>query len=93
MVENAQGNYIDNAIVALDAALKLHVEGDPSAPLLPGLLTYIRRELVRMKEDHAFVPTYGRPLVDQADRTKDGDLADQLQAVAYWRGRAVIKGR
>ena len=77
MAENAQGNYIDKAIAALDAAL---AGPDPEPIYVP-----IRRELLRMKGDQDYEPGYGRFLIDS--EPKDRALVEQLMGVAYWRSR------
>ena len=78
MVENAQGNYIDNAIAVLDEVLALHEASDP--------LHKVRAQLVRMKEERDYVPNYGRFLID----AEMGEpFVTQLLEAVEWRKRAL----
>ena len=78
MMDNVAGNYIDNAIAAVDAELAKGTDAS---------LEYIRRELLMMKQDANFAPSFGRVLVDQGLENKA--LGEQLSEVAYWRIRAL----
>ena len=83
MIANAAGNYIDNAIAAVDAEL------DGSSD--DAELQQIRRELVMMKEARDFVPSYGRFLVDRG--LENAALGQQLLEVVEWRMRALERNR
>jgi hypothetical protein len=82
MIANAAGNYIDNAIAAVDAEI---VEGSNAA------LMQIRRELMMMKEQREFLPSYGRFLVDTG--LENEPLQQQLLEVLEWRRRALKRYR
>lgn len=79
MIENAQGNYIDNAIAAVEAELA-KADGEK-------VYEQVKRELLQMKHDLSYVPGYGRFLVDSEPRNPD--LRKQVMEVAYWRQRKV----
>ena len=80
MVANAAGNYIDNAIAALDEFLVKHDHDN--------MLLKVRGQLVLMQERDDFVPTYGRYLVDTQP---DSDLVTLLLETAEWRRRALLR--
>lgn len=82
MIENAAGNYIDNAIAALDAELAAR----SNTPLI-----HIRGELVTMKERRDFLPSYGRFLVDSG--LENEALRQQLMEVVEWRRQALKRRR
>jgi len=82
MIANVAGNYIDNAIAAVDAEL---AKGSDNA------LQQIRRELLMMKEAHDFVPSYGRFLVDTG--LENEALSQQLMEAVEWRRRALKRNR
>ena len=82
MIENVAGNYIDNAVAAVDAEL-----AKGSTPPLQ----QIRRELLLMREADDFVPSYGRFLVDTG--LENEALSEQLLQVAYWRTQALKRKR
>ena len=82
MVENVAGNYIDNAVAAVDTEL---AKG-PNTPL-----QQIRRELLMMRAADDFVPSFGRFLVDIG--LENEALRQQLMEVAYSRTRALKRKR
>lgn len=82
MIGNVAGNYIDNAIAAVDAEIARG--SDPA-------LRQIRRELRTMKDSHDFAPNYGRFLVDVG--LENQALRQQLLEVLEWRTRALKRNR
>lgn len=80
MVENVQGNYIENAIAMLDVILSERQPND--------LLHNVRRQLDRMKEDRDYEPDFGRYLVDVES---DEPFVTPLLEVAEWRRRALAR--
>lgn len=80
MVENAQGNYIDNAVAILDEVLASRSPNDP--------LHRVRHQLMRMRDDRAYVPDYGRFLVDQE---MGQPFVTTLLEVVEWRRRALSR--
>jgi Ni/Co efflux regulator RcnB len=80
MVENAQGNYIDNAIALVDGVLAGRSKTD--------LLHKVRRQLIRMTEDHTYIPDFGHFLVDQE---LGEPFVTPLLEVVEWRRRALAR--
>lgn len=82
MIENVQGNYIDNAINMLDQVLAGRPAND--------LLHKVRRQLMLMKERPEFVPDYGRFLVDVE---MGQPFVAPLLEVVEWRKRALARAK
>ena len=80
MVENAQGNYINNVMSLVDEVLVTRPPNDP--------LHLVRRQLVRMREDRTYVPDYGHFLVD---REMGQPFVTPLLEVVEWRRRALAR--
>lgn len=80
MVENAQGNYIDNAVALLDEVLASRSANDP--------LHRVRHQLMRMREDRTYVPDYGHFLVDQE---MGQPFVTTLLEIVEWRRRALTR--
>ena len=78
MVENAQGNYVDNAIAVIDEVLAGRKSND--------LLHKVRAQLVLMKDQWDYVPDYGRFLIDAE---MGQPFVTQLLEVVEWRKRAL----
>jgi hypothetical protein len=82
MIANVAGNYLDNAIAAVDAEM---------AKSPDTALQQIRRELLMMKKAHDFAPSYGRFLVDVG--LENEALCQQLLEAIEWRTRALKRKR
>ena len=80
MVENAQGNYIQDVMSLVDEVLVTRAANDP--------LHLVRRQLVRMREDRTNVPDYGHFLVDQE---VGQPFVTPLLEVVEWRRRALAR--